>query len=43
VSRVFSVFRRRGLIRLHGTSSVELLAAEDLHRLARGEGNDDQA
>jgi CRP/FNR family transcriptional regulator, anaerobic regulatory protein len=38
VSRVFSAFRRRDWIRLHGTGLVELHAAEALAALARGEG-----
>jgi CRP/FNR family transcriptional regulator len=40
VSRVFSAFRRRGLIRLHGIARVELLAPDRLHRLAHAEGSD---
>jgi CRP/FNR family transcriptional regulator len=38
VSRVFSAFRRRGWIRLHAQSGVELVEAAALGALARGDG-----
>ncbi len=38
VSRTFSAFRKRGLIRLHGQSAVELVDRASLAALAAGEG-----
>jgi CRP/FNR family transcriptional regulator len=38
VSRAFSAFRKRGLIRLHGHSGIELLQRGALQALAAGEG-----
>ena len=40
VSRAFSAFRKRGWIRLHGQSGVELVNRPSLAALASGEGTD---